>query len=40
MGMIPGIDFKPLERGMDALVDMARALERIADAAEEFLSRE
>jgi hypothetical protein len=39
-----GIDLKPLERGMDALVRMADALERIATVAEfaedEYRSRE
>jgi hypothetical protein len=32
--MALGIDLKPLERGMDALVRMADALERLADVAE------
>ena len=40
MGMIPMLDLKPLERGMDALVRMADALERLASAAEDFLGNQ
>lgn len=32
-----GIDLKPLERGMDALVRMADGIERLAEVAEEGL---
>lgn len=32
-----GLDLSPLDRGMDALVRMAEALERLADVAERGL---
>lgn len=35
----PGVDLKPLERGMDALVRMADALERLADLGEKVFEQ-
>lgn len=36
--MALGLDLKPLERGMDALVRMAVALERMADLSERAIA--
>jgi hypothetical protein len=38
--MVMGIDLKPLERGMDALVRMADALEALVDIGEQLLAKE
>lgn len=35
-----GLDLKPLERGMDALVRMADALEKLVDIGERLLARD
>lgn len=36
----PMLDLKPLDRGMDALVRMADALERLANSAADYLDRQ
>lgn len=39
MGLhVPGIDLKPLDRGMDALVRMAVALEALAKLGERLVA--